>query len=81
LPEKDIHVGFKGTWKFIGWIIGAIIIIFDLIMNWIPAKEITSLMITKVLLIAAVAAIGVPAIFYIADILWTLAHKVKEKLL
>jgi len=72
------HVGFKGTWKFFGWLLGAIIIIFEMIMNWIPAATITPEMIVKVLIVAAVTGIGVPAIYYIADILWTLAHKVKE---
>jgi len=47
-------------------------------MNWIPAATITPEMIVKVLIVAAVTGIGVPAIYYIADILWTLAHKVKE---
>ena len=79
MPEEETpHVGFKGTWKFIGWMIGAVIIIFDMIMNWIPAEIITSEMITKVLVIAAATGIGIPAIFYIADIIWTLANKVKE---
>ena len=76
--KEKTHVGFKGTWKFIGWLLGAIIIIFEMIMNWIPAETITSAMIVKVLLIAAVAFIGVPAMAYIADILWALAHKMKE---
>jgi len=49
-------------------------------MNWIPAVTITADMITKVLIIAAVCGIGVPAMFFIADIVWTLAHKVKELL-
>ena len=79
MPEEETpHVGFKGTWKFIGWMIGVVIIIFDMIMNWIPATTITAEMITKVLIIAAATGIGIPAIFYVADIIWTLAHKVKE---
>ena len=77
MPEKT-HVGFKGTMKFLGWIIGAIIVIFDFIVNWLPATAITTTMIAKILTEAAVAAIGVPAVFYIGDILWTLAHKFKE---
>ena len=79
MPEEETpHVGFKGTWKFIGWMIGAVVIIFDMIMNWIGATAITPSMVVKVMTIAAVTGIGIPAIFYIADIIWTLAHKVKE---
>jgi len=77
---EEVHLGWKATWKFIGWIIGIVIIIFEMIMNWIPAVTITADMITKVLIIAAVCGIGVPAMFFIADIVWTLAHKVKELL-
>lgn len=78
LPENNKHVGYKGTAKFVGWMIGLVAIIFEFIMNWIPTTEITGAMITKVLLIAVVAAIGVPAMFYISDIFWSFADKIKE---
>lgn len=78
MTDEKTHVGFKGTWKFFGWIIGLIIILFELLMNWIPATAITPAMIVKVLIIAAVTGLGIPAIYYIADIVWALAHKMKE---
>jgi hypothetical protein len=60
--------------------IGIVVIIFEFLVNWIPASSISSDMISKVLIIAATTGIGVPAILYVADILWSLADKVKEKL-
>jgi len=77
---EEKHVGFKGTAKFVGWMIGLVVIIFDFIYNWIPAETITTAMITKILMIAVTTGIGVPAILYVADILWSFADKVKEKL-
>ena len=77
MPENK-HLGFKGTAKFIGWLIGAVVIIFEFLMNWIPAETVTPAMVVKVLVIAAVSAVGVPALFYIGDLLWSLADKVKE---
>ena len=75
------HVGFKGTAKFVGWMIALVVIIFEFLCNWIPHTDsITPAMVSKVLIIAATAGIGVPAILYIADVLWSLADKVKEKL-
>jgi len=80
MPEKTSHAGFKGTMKFTGWLLGIVAIIFEIVMNWIPATSITPTMIVKVLVIAAVTGIGVPAMFYIADVLWALANSVKEKI-
>ena len=77
---EEKHIGFKGTAKFVGWMIGLVVIIFDFLVNWIPAKTIGAAMIAKILIIAATAGLGVPAIFYIADAFWSLADKVKEKI-
>ena len=81
MPEKeDIHIGFKGTAKFLGWIIGFIYAIFDILKNWIPATTVTMDMVSNLLIGVSVCALGIPAIFYVADIVWTLAHKVKERI-
>ena len=81
MPEKeDIHIGFKGTAKFLGWMLGFIYAIFVLIKNWIPAATITMDMISNLLVGVTTCVLGIPAIFYVGDIIWTLAHKVKERI-